>query len=656
MRTQEKFFLLKQTTITSLLLLVLGVSLIVGIVYGNSVGRQHTAIALTSSQDKVPIVNHADYILLDRRITADEVASPSYNNQWLPYQGQGLLGFGETNEMWLRFSAKTEQLNRDGWWLVISWPVLPHAQLSVLNHDTQQWQHYPPIGIAHPSDNKIIQDRNIVYPINFATGGEQTFYLNIGSQSLLSVPIHFWRGDTFLKWSHIDLMIVGAVLGALIIMMLYNLSLSILLKDQVYWYYCAYVGAVILYLTSAMGIGSYYLWPNSIWLNKYAVYLSSIASFFSATLFVRQFLRLADHGGWLLSGNNFLLFLWITLGFAVFAAPTDIVELSLNMSTFISTIIAIATGATLWKRNFPTAKIFVVSWSTLIVGTVIFVLALQGALPFNAFTRYSQMAGFSVELVLLSIALAYRINLEITEREAAQGEALLLTKKVSEERRERLKAQMETLNMQRQLNEELESHVVERTEQLNDAMEKLENANAELTKLSVTDPLTKVHNRRYFDDTLISEYKRALRTQQSLAIIMVDIDHFKNINDDHGHDVGDQCILKVAETLKNVIHRPGDLVARYGGEEFVYVLPGSSEEDALIVAEHARGAVEALEIKVNDMRISMTISAGVAAWVPVEDHAYKQLLNAADGALYRAKNSGRNCARAATERGKLVGL
>ncbi len=611
-------------------------------------------ITLTPGNHKIPITQSAQYLLLDKAINADEISSSTYDRRWMPYHGQGITSYGDNDDLWLRFTVRTEDVGKNDWWLVIHWPVINHAQLSSIDNATQVWQHYLPIGVTYPRSNEIIQDRNFIFPLNLNAQGEQTYYLNIRAQGLLSVPISLWPAEEFNTWNQIDLIVIGGILGALAIMLFYNLSLSVLLKDRVYYYYCIYVASVILYLTTIMGIGPFYLWPDSAWLNKYAVYLTSISCFAAATVFVRFFLRLPKHGGWLLFGNNFLLILWASWGFGLFIVPLDIVELLINITSFIATIIAIATGVVLWKRNFPTAKIFVISWGVLIFSTFIFVLSLQGAIPFNLYTRYSQMLGFAVELVLLSVALAYRINLEITEREAAQSEALLLTKKVSEERRERLKAQMETLEVQRQLNEELEQHVVERTEQLNDAMLKLENANAELTKLSVTDPLTKLHNRRYFDDTLINEYKRALRSNQSLGIIVADIDHFKSINDTYGHGVGDQCIAAVAQALKTSIHRPGDLVARYGGEEFVFVLPGSDEKNALNVANNCRSAVEALEFTADGKSIPLTISAGIAAWIPSEEGAYKQLLNAADTALYRAKNSGRNCVKAASERGKLA--
>ena len=129
--------------------------------------------------------------------------------------------------------------------------------------------------------------------------------------------------------------------------------------------------------------------------------------------------------------------------------------------------------------------------------------------------------------------------------------------------------------MQLKANEELELRVLDRTAELKRAMENVELANVQLAKLSVTDGLTKVHNRRFFDETLKKEHDRSARTGTPLALLLADIDHFKKINDSVGHLAGDECLKLVASTLAGTVGRSTDLVARYGGEEFAIVLPAT---------------------------------------------------------------------------------
>ncbi|NTW06129.1 MAG: diguanylate cyclase, partial [Peptococcaceae bacterium] len=140
------------------------------------------------------------------------------------------------------------------------------------------------------------------------------------------------------------------------------------------------------------------------------------------------------------------------------------------------------------------------------------------------------------------------------------------------------------------------------------------------------------------------EWKRAVREQSSISIIMCDIDHFKIYNDTYGHIEGDECLRKVAATLSKTLRRPADMVARYGGEEFVVILPNTDLNGAMSIAETLRSEIEAENIDHINSKVSnkVTISLGVASVIPVESLDAKALLDCADQALYKAKESGRN--------------
>lgn len=191
------------------------------------------------------------------------------------------------------------------------------------------------------------------------------------------------------------------------------------------------------------------------------------------------------------------------------------------------------------------------------------------------------------------------------------------------------------------INQMLDARVKERTAQLNVAMAKLE-------KLSVTDDLTELANRRYFDRELEKEVRRAQRSNQPLALIYFDIDHFKDYNDTYGHREGDECLCRIAHVLAEQASRAADVVARYGGEEFVMLLPGLDNQDALQFAERVRVAIEQLAVPHKAApRGIVTVSAGVAALRGSEVSA-DQLLKLADDALYRSKEAGRNASLIAT--------
>jgi diguanylate cyclase (GGDEF)-like protein len=162
--------------------------------------------------------------------------------------------------------------------------------------------------------------------------------------------------------------------------------------------------------------------------------------------------------------------------------------------------------------------------------------------------------------------------------------------------------------------------------------------------MTITDGLTQVANRRRYDEYLATEFKRACRHQYPLSVILLDIDHFKNLNDSHGHLIGDDCLISVAKACRELIHRSGDLLARYGGEEFVVLLPDTPEAGALAVAERLRQAVADAPMPTGEdgEPLSLTISVGVATAIPDRNQVATELVKQADEALYAAKGAGRN--------------
>ena len=170
-----------------------------------------------------------------------------------------------------------------------------------------------------------------------------------------------------------------------------------------------------------------------------------------------------------------------------------------------------------------------------------------------------------------------------------------------------------------------------------------------LGKLARIDGLTEIPNRREFDRVLEIEWLRAIRSEDPLGLLMIDVDNFKAYNDGYGHDAGDECLRQVALTIQATMRRSADFAARYGGEEFVCVLPDTDREGALALADAIRHNIEALNIPheyANGDRV-VTISSGVATFVASAQKSPVELVKAADGALYLAKQSGRNCVRAA---------
>jgi diguanylate cyclase (GGDEF)-like protein len=172
----------------------------------------------------------------------------------------------------------------------------------------------------------------------------------------------------------------------------------------------------------------------------------------------------------------------------------------------------------------------------------------------------------------------------------------------------------------------------------------LRTANAALERLALRDALTGIANRRCFDAQFEAAWRSAARRREPLALLLVDVDYFKGVNDRHGHTYGDECLRSLAQVMDLQARRPGDLVARLGGEEFVFLLPDTDEGGAVALAVHLQAAIQDLAIvnEASPFDLRLTVSVGLAVWFPASGMGKAALMEAADKALYQAKNRGRN--------------
>lgn len=167
----------------------------------------------------------------------------------------------------------------------------------------------------------------------------------------------------------------------------------------------------------------------------------------------------------------------------------------------------------------------------------------------------------------------------------------------------------------------------------------------QLEKMANSDCLTGVNNRRSFKEISMKEWQRCQREKQPLSLILCDIDYFKKYNDFYGHQAGDECIIKVAQTIKEQLKRASDCVARYGGEEFVIILPNTNQEGAISIIKSIQEAISAQNIphKKSEITKIISLSFGLATIIPSPESSIDKLISLADNALYQAKNNGRNC-------------
>jgi two-component system, chemotaxis family, response regulator WspR len=177
-----------------------------------------------------------------------------------------------------------------------------------------------------------------------------------------------------------------------------------------------------------------------------------------------------------------------------------------------------------------------------------------------------------------------------------------------------------------------------------ESQQQLIQTNLELQRLNNVDGLTGLSNKGYVNEVMATEWKRAIREQVAISILMIDVDEFKRYNDTYGHLAGDEVLKRISKTISESVSRPADLAARFGGEEFIVVLPVTALPGAIAMGERLRGNIESLGIAHSTSCVGnhVTVSVGVASTIPQRADEYLRLIELADSALYEAKRAGRN--------------
>lgn len=435
------------------------------------------------------------------------------------------------------------------------------------------------VGDKQAYTQRPVASRYFVFDQAFEAGVTDVF-LRVETPDPMVVPISLLSPETSWIRQTQQALSYGVVYGFLLALMAYNAILFISLRGSQYLLYAVYLGMFVLMNIAYTGHGFAWLWPDSVnwqqWSNPILMFLFGV----SGLLFANRFLNLQLHFPRIRKAViGFCATFGILLGAAILAGSQTVALLASFSFAFLFSGLMLFLGVISVRAGQKPAKYFLIAALAAMVGAMLTTLSTWGFIPHNTWTFRAVEIGMLADATLLALALAYQLRMGQEERIVAE-------------------------------------------------------------RLAQQDPLTGLNNRRAFYDKTSPLWSQAIRHAHPSAVMLLDLDLFKEINDAHGHAHGDDVLKALANILKQAI-RQGDILARWGGEEFIVFLPETSKQEAMALAERLRAAIAGMRIPHETGDTAVTASFGIAQ-LESRHITLDALIAAADECLYQSKQNGRN--------------
>lgn len=558
-------------------------------------------------------------------------------SDWQSIGNDSSLGMSD-DAHWFRFSVP-EEISQDASekLLEIDYPMLDYLDIYFVDQSGTEIDI-----IAHHQlgDLQVFSQRPIDHALFLVplTDVERLthVYARVQTAGTVRYPPSIWKANDYIAYTTQHASIMTLFFGFMVAMAICNLFFFITTRSMTFLIYTGYVVTLGLTLAALHGFAFQYLWPNNLYLQGRAIAIFASLTLCFAVIFSYQKLDVGSYSKRTESYLKYLARIFLIFSLVSWIAPYAIMIKLLMLMLILAVLSILACGIWLSAKDSEVARYYTLAWSFLLLSAFSATLDNLNIVELPISSHNILIFGASVETLLLGLILAMRYSQQRDSLTAAQAIAL-------EQELAATKAKDELIKVQQESQDELEYKVQERTLELDLALRELSEANRELQQLSAMDQLTGIPNRRHFDKRLLAESRRSRREQTSLAIAMLDIDHFKQVNDQYGHISGDQCLEQVATILSEALKRPTDEVCRFGGEEFAFILPNTDVLGATQLLENIRLAVEGTTIETDDHTFQVTLSAGVTATTMRREGEELQLLEFADSLLYDAKKNGRNC-------------
>lgn len=531
---------------------------------------------------------HAQYFQeTDKRLTLEEASAHFKTSDVKTGSNHSIaLGLG-ADPVWIKISIINSAKLAQTYRLAVETPWLDYIDTWIVK-DAQVIKQISG-GDGIPFNLRPLPYRFYAFEFPYSSGSTDLF-IRIESKGPMAIPIRFSTLEQSVKHEISNAYQYGLLYGLMLALALYNLVLFVFIRQRQYGLYSLYLIGFLLNSLSYTGqlhtIITYDFGPYfQDWLDIFLMITYSIAGLH----FARALLQTFDYAPKL---DRFVvgITLFIPTGM-VFGFIIDNLMFSMILSFLLNScfvVLFIVMGVKAIKANKPFAYVFLFSSVSAALCITISTLAVLGILvPYNDFTFKAIEIGMSIEAVFLSIILARQFRMAHLDKVIAESYAR-------------------------------------------------------------TDILTQLNNRRGFQDITGPIWQHMIREQRNVSIVLIDVDYFKAINDEHGHDAGDKVLKIIAQCISNTC-RKSDICARWGGEEFIIFLPETDQSHALEQAERIRLAIETLSIPIQGKYISITASFGVAGTIAnifnrqrLKYNSLEPIISEADSALYLAKSNGKN--------------
>jgi len=595
--------------------------------------------SFSTHDERIKIDSHShkiEYFSQDDRDYFIDYVAKLDDKEW--HTTKSALSFGLIpRHYWLRITVDLPHAHHKQWFLESANPLIDALEVYIeSDNDFIEYQ----AGDTLNADVRPTPTRVFLYPLP-QNRPALTIYLKYTSSAASAMHLSLVTVEESLANAATDGYSFGILTSLMLVMILASLASYLVCKRPALLYVCCYALSWLLLTTILEGYASLVVWPNTPWLQNLLSPTLIILCLWLITLLISDVLNFQErltriqYKALLLLSRAQIIGCVILLVLPIFISALTAITLLISTLGYLVFLVAVQIKS---KHSVSTLSLLTVVTFVLAISSKL--LFLSGSIQDAGLPQlFRVFLGLNMTLIAVTLIKQSLDSLH-SKQQSLQEQLIEMTESATREQ--------SNLEQQQQEQQTLEALVDERTFELNVTLRELQETNRRLEEQATNDALTGAKNRKFFDQRVVAEYRLSRRQKTPLSLLMLDIDLFKNVNDNYGHLMGDKVLIAFAQKIMTILRRPNDYVCRYGGEEFAVLLSNTDHKGALKVAELIRSKIESHTVVCDGVEINVTVSVGVSTMIIDDDTAPSELFVEADKALYEAKEHGRNQVCSAT--------